>query len=110
MPDASDIVWIEFPGAVSTKRRPAVVLSSDEYHLARHDVIVAVVTSQIAKATGTTDHVLVDWQAAGLRVPSAFRSFLATLPLSAVISKIGRLSANDWQAIRDCVKRSLALS
>jgi mRNA interferase MazF len=110
MPDAAEVVWIEFPGAVTTKRRPAVVLSSDEYHTVRHDVIVALVTSQIAKATGTTDHILVDWHAAGLRVPSAFRSFLATLPLSAVISTIGRLSATDWQAVRDCVKRSLALS
>jgi len=110
MPDAGDVVWIEFPGAVTTKRRPAVVLSSGEYQTVRHDIIVALVTSQIAKATGTTDHILDDWRAAGLRVPSAFRSFLATLPLSAVISTIGRLSAADWQAVRDCVKRSLALS
>jgi mRNA interferase MazF len=107
MPDAGDVVWLEFPGAVTTKRRPAVVLSSAEYHKARPDVIVGLVTSQIGSATGPTDHVLTDWKAAGLRVPSAFRAFLATLPGSSVISKMGHLSPADWQAIRECLKRAL---
>ncbi len=37
MPDAGDVVWPVFPGAVATKRRPAIVLSSDEYHLSTAD-------------------------------------------------------------------------
>ena len=40
MPEAGDVVWIDFPGAVSTKRRPAVVLSSDVYQLDATDIIV----------------------------------------------------------------------
>jgi mRNA interferase MazF len=110
MPEAGDLIWLEFPGAVMTKRRPAVVLSSTEYHAARPDVIVGLVTSQISKSVGPTDHVLSDWNSAGLRKPSAFRTFLATLPKSAVLARIGKLSAADWQRVRACVARAIALT
>jgi mRNA interferase MazF len=110
MPDAGDVVWLEFPGAVVTKRRPAVVLSSKEYHAWRPDIIVGLVTSQTGKAGGSTDHLLADWSAAGLRVPSSFRSFLATISGTSVRSTMGRLSAADWAAVRACVKRSLEVA
>ena len=64
------------------KRRPAVILSSDEYHRVRPDIIVGLITSNIAAATGPTDYVLQDWQAAGLHIQSAFRAYLVTLPRS----------------------------
>lgn len=109
MPKAGDVIWIDFPGAVSRKRRPAVVLSSDQYHTARPDMIVGLVTSQIAKADGVTDHLISDWRSAGLVKPSTFRTFLATLPRSATVATIGRLSAADWQAVQECVKRAIAM-
>jgi mRNA interferase MazF len=40
--------------------------------------------------------VLQDWQAAGLRVASVFRSFIVTLPPSANLVCIGQLSERDW--------------
>ena len=83
---SGELVWIDFPGVVQTKRRPAVILSSDSYHSTRPDIIVGLVTSQTTKATAPTDFVIQDWQAAGLRVPSAFRAFLVTLPRSAIVS------------------------
>lgn len=76
-----DIVAVNFPGVTGVKRRPAVILSSPVYHAARPDVIVGLITSQTAAAADPTDYLLQDWAQAGLRVPSAFRSFLATLPL-----------------------------
>jgi len=109
MPDAGDLIWVDFPGTVATKRRPAVVLSSNDYHATRPDMIVGLVTSQIVKAGGLTDHILFDWNSAGLRKPSAFRAFLATLPRSAAVAIMGRLSPADWQAVRECVKRAIAL-
>ena len=110
MADTGDVVWVQFPGAVTTKRRPAVILSSNEYHAARPDIIVGLLTTQLAKATGPTDHALKDWRAAGLSLASAFRAYLATLPKNAIISRIGRLSASDWQAIKECLKRAIVLS
>lgn len=91
------VVTVNFPGATGIKRRPAVVISSAAYHAARPDVILAVVTSQTSSATAPSDYLLQDWAASGLRQPSAFRSFLVTLPATTVISIIGQLSDRDWQ-------------
>ena len=46
---AGTVVTAEFQGVVSTKRRPAVIVSSEIYHQSRPDIILAVVTSQINK-------------------------------------------------------------
>ena len=97
---AGDVVVVDFPGAMGIKRRPAVVLSSDAYHSARPDVILGLITSQVAGAIGPTDYALVDWATAGLRLPSLFRSFLVTLPRTAAHQVTGHLSDQDWLAVR----------
>lgn len=107
MPDAGDVVVADFPGAMGLKRRPAVVVSSRMYHATRPDVILGLITSQTASAAGATDYLLQDWSSAGLRLPSAFRAFLVTLPRSAVSAKIGNLTARDLDAIRHCIKAAL---
>lgn len=107
MPDAGDIVVADFPGALGVKRRPAVVLSSQTYHATRPDVILGLITSQTASAIRPTDYALQDWSAAGLRLPSAFRAFLVTLPRSAVSAKIGSLTSRDLDGVRLCVKTAL---
>ena len=105
---AGDVVVAEFPGVTGVKRRRCVVLSSDAYHAARPDVIVGLITSQTAAAIGPTDYPLQDRAAAGLRVPSAFRAFLATIPRSSMtVAPIGRLSEQDWQSVLARVKTAL---
>ena len=104
---AGDVVVADFPGATGVKRRPAVVLSSDAYHGVRPDLIIGLITSQTATAVGPTDYALLDWSAAGLRLPSAFRAFLATVPRSAITGRIGRLSGRGWDVVRACIKTAL---
>jgi hypothetical protein len=41
------------------------VVSTDLYHTHRPDVIICLVTTQVAAATAPTDYVLEDWAAAG---------------------------------------------
>ena len=94
MPKSGDVVTVEFPGAQVTKRRPAVVLSTETYHQTRPDVILGLVTSNVSAATAPSDCVLQDWQAAGLHQPSAFRSFLFTMPATSV-KAIGHLTERD---------------
>lgn len=103
---AGTIVTAEFQGVVSTKRRPAVVVSSEIYHRDRPDIILAVVTSQISKLNSSTDYVLKDWQAANLNKPSAVRIFLFTLPQNK-ITEIGKLSENDWKEVQKRLRISL---
>lgn len=107
--NAGDVVWIDFPGVVQTKRRPAVILTSATYHSTRPDVIVGLVTSQISKATAPTDFLLQNWQAAGLRVPSAFRAFIVTLPRSTVVSTMGTLAPSDWNEVKERIRLALDL-
>jgi mRNA interferase MazF len=103
------VVAVDFPGAMGIKRRPTVVVSTVVYHAARPDVIFAVVTSQITGVTGPTDYLLQDWSAVGLRRPSAFRSYLATLPATSIMTVIGQLSDRDWQEVQARLRIALAV-
>jgi mRNA interferase MazF len=107
MPSAGDVVTVDFPGAAGLKRRPAVVVSSDSYHAERPDIILGVLTTNVSVATTSSDYILRDWQSAGLRAPSAFRSYFG-MALPAAVHVIGRLSDPDWNAVRACVKRAFA--
>ena len=90
-----------FPGAQVTKTRPAVVLSTEEYHRHRPDVVVGLITTQAPKPLAPTDCALSDWKQAGLHAASCFRLFPVTLPQRDV-RLIGRLSDSDWVAVRVC--------
>jgi mRNA interferase MazF len=102
-----DVVAVNFPGVTGIKRRPAIILSSAVYHASRPDVIVGLITSQTAAAIGSTDYLLQDWAQAGLRLPSAFRSFFVTLPPSTNPVLVGHLSDRDWRGVRARVKAAL---
>ena len=103
---AGDVVTASVAGAHATKRRPAVVVSSDLYHQLRPDVVIGVLTTNVAAAHAPTDYFLQDWQLAGLHRASAFRSFFVTLPARDV-TVIGRLSAADWSGVQACLKLAL---
>lgn len=103
-----DVVVVDFPGVVETKRRPAVVISTDEYHKYRPDVVVGMFTTQRDKATAPTDYLLLDWATSGLHHPCAFRSFLLTLPAEGA-DYIGRCSERDWREIQARLVRALAV-
>ncbi|NUQ39550.1 MAG: type II toxin-antitoxin system PemK/MazF family toxin [Caldilineales bacterium] len=103
-----DVVVADFPGVRETKRRPALVVSTDDYHQTRPDAILAVLTGQVAAATQRTDHILMDWSAAGLRRPTAYRTFLITVPREDIVAVIGRVSERDWAEVQACLRISLA--
>ena len=49
-------------------------------------------------------------QAAGLRVASAFRAFIVTLPRTAVVSTMGTLREPDWRQVVTRVKLAMELT
>ncbi|MGC8490207.1 MAG: type II toxin-antitoxin system PemK/MazF family toxin [Syntrophobacteraceae bacterium] len=102
-----DVVAIDFPGVSGVKRRPAIVVSSPVYHTSRPDLIVCLITSQTV-LPGPTDYMLQDWSQAGLRAPSTFRSFFATLPPATHPVLVGHVSERDWQGVCACLKAALA--
>jgi mRNA-degrading endonuclease toxin of MazEF toxin-antitoxin module len=67
---SGEVIWIEFPGVVQTKRRPAVILSS----------------------------------------ATSFRSFIVTLPATAVVSTMGALTSRDWTEVLARIKLAIELN
>jgi mRNA interferase MazF len=108
MPEPGDVVTDDFVGATGIKRRPAIVVSSALYHVHRPDLILAVLTTQVATATTPMDYLLQDWAAARLRRPSAFRAYFG-MALPSAVRVIGHLSARDWQGVQACLARALAI-
>ncbi len=101
-----DVVWADFPGAQGIKRRPCVVVSTELYHSTRPDVLLTVITSNIAIATAPTDCVLFDWGNVGLTVPSAVRIYISAR-LQTQVTRIGHLSAADWAEVQARLKLAI---
>lgn len=92
-----EIVLLSFPFSDMTemKRRPALILldTGDE------DIIVARVTSQISQTAFDVE--LVDWQQAGLLLPSVVRVHkVATLEKRLVEHRLGKLTPDDWAQVQ----------
>ena len=101
-----DVVVLDFPGVMGVKRRPTAVISSPVYRASRPDLVVGLIASQTV-AVGPADDALLDWSHAGLRNPSVFRSFFATLPRTTHSTLVGHLSDRDWQGVCGCVRIAL---
>lgn len=106
---AGDIVKADFPGVHGLKRRPCVVVSSELYQSTRPDVMLAVVTTNIAIATAPSDYVLFDWEQAGLDRPSAVRIYISSRLQRDVIN-IGHLSDADWSEVQARLRLALEVS
>ena len=94
-------------GAVQTKVRPAVVISSTTYLAERPDVLVGILTTRPPRPPASTDCFLQDWQAAGLRAESHFRAYVLTVHRSE-LTIIGHLSERDWNNVKACVGSAFA--
>jgi mRNA interferase MazF len=103
-----DVVVGMLTGAIETKIRPAVVIASNTYLVERPDVLLGILTAKVPRAVLSTDYLLVDWRAAGLRAPSCFRAYVLTIHRSA-LSVIGRLSNQDWSRAQACVRTAFSI-
>jgi mRNA interferase MazF len=105
-----DVVLIRFIFADETgiKRRPAVILSSQAYHAGRGEVIIAAITSRTDRIL-IGDHLIADWQGAGLLFPSVATSIIRTIKQDMVNQKLGSLSAEDTSGIDSKLKLALGL-
>jgi len=101
-----DIVLVPFPftDQSTSKKRPAVVISSKAYSTERPDLIIMAVTSQIKPASIIGEVIIRDWQAAGLLKPSAIKPVITTIEKPLVIRTMGRLKDNDRIALQEGLK------
>jgi len=104
-----DLVLVPFPftDQSTTKRRPAVVVSSDAYHRERPDLVILAVTSQARPAAGVGEVAVAKWKEAGLLKPSVLKPVLATIERGLVLRRLGRLEEEDRQALRGVLREIL---
>jgi len=107
--ELGDLVLVPFPftDQSTTKRRPAVVVSSDAYHRDRRDLIILAVTSQVRPAASVGEVAIAHWKEAGLLKPSVLKPVLATIERRLVLRKLGRLEDEDRRALREVLQAIL---
>ncbi len=107
-----DIVLVRFPftDLTSSKQRPAVVISSTQYHRYRSDVVLAAITSRLLIQPPVGEFEVVGWQEAGLLKPSAVKAVLATLQLSFITKKLGSFILQDRAALSRLLRVGLGES
>lgn len=105
-----DVILINFVFSDETgiKRRPAVIISSNAYHSGRTEAIIAAVTSRTDRLL-PGDHLINDWQGAGLLFPSVATGIIRTIKLDMIARKLGGVSPLDMDAIDKELKLALGL-
>lgn len=103
-----DVVLVPFPftDQSTTKKRPAVVVSSAAYNARRPDIIVAAVSSRVRMPSSFGETSLEDWKGAGLLAPSVVKPVLATIEKGLILRRLGRLGSGDLAA-REAALRDL---
>jgi mRNA interferase MazF len=106
-----DVVLVPFPFSdqTTTKRRPAVIVSSNLYNNASSDIVIMAITSQIDKAAGIGECLIKDWQVAGLLKPSAIKPAISTIEQKLILKKLGSLSSDDLSSAENALKEFLDL-
>ncbi len=97
-----DIILVSFPftDLTTSKRRPALVVSPDDYNRGP-DIIIAFITSQLNTKSRIGDHRIGAWQESGLPKPSMLRMKIATVDQRIVIKKMGCLISTEREAVHD---------
>jgi mRNA interferase MazF len=105
-----DIVLVIFVFSDETgeRRRPAVIVSSDAYHRSRQEAIIAAITSRTDRIL-VGDHLISDWQGAGLLFPSVATGIIRTIKQGMIAKKLGTMPQTDMQGIEDNLRDALGL-
>lgn len=105
-----DVVLVHFifTDETGAKRRPAVIISTSDYHNGRQEAIMAAITSNVDRLL-VGDHLIAGWQEAGLLFPSVATGIIRTIKQAMIERQLGVMPPEDMQAIRDKLRQVLGL-
>jgi mRNA interferase MazF len=107
-----DVIAVPFPfvEGYEAKRRPALVISTDDLHRMHLACFAAMITTaRSLQDVRQGDVVVKDFRAAGLPAPCVIRvSRIATFQESAQIRSIGSIAAKERTAVAALLKRWLS--
>ena len=106
-----DVILVPFPftDLSAVKRRPALVISIDDYNRGTGDVVIAQITSKVDSPARPGDHAIGRWKEAGLVAPSLARSRVTTLHASIVLRQLGAMPATEMALIDAAIGLALGL-
>ena len=105
-----DIILVDFgfSEGVGSKKRPALIISSNDYHKGRQEVIIAAVTSNLNRSL-FGDTKIDKWKEAGLLYPSLVTGIIRTIKDNLIIHKLGILSKLDFQKVQQNIQKAIGL-
>jgi mRNA-degrading endonuclease toxin of MazEF toxin-antitoxin module len=108
--EQGDVILVRFLCADETgaKRRPAVIVSTGDYHRGRQEAIIAAITSNVDRLL-IGDHLIAGWREAGLLFPLVASSIIRTIKQAMIERRLGVMPPEDMQAIRDKLRQVLGL-
>jgi mRNA interferase MazF len=106
-----DVVLVPFPFSDQTtiKKRPAIVISTNEYNDNSPDVIIIAVTSQVNDVMEIGECLIIDWQKAGLINISSIKPAISTIEKTLILKDLGKLSDRDMYSMNNVLSKLLEL-
>lgn len=97
-----NIVLVDFGFSEGTgsKKRPSVIMSGEQYHKSRQEIIAIAITSNTQRIL-FGDTKITHWKEAGLIHPSVVTGIIRTIKTTLVLKKLGILSKQDLQKVRE---------
>ncbi len=103
------MVEIAFSGTPGRKKRPAVVISVENYQRDGTKLIVAGLTSNVTSPTRFGNVPIQQWQRAGLVKPSSFRGVITTVDELDVVRPMGVLDGGDFDNLIASIREILGV-
>lgn len=100
-----DVIIVKFPFASSLKykARPAVVVSSNMYNENSRDTLLILAISSNVNNKLDFELEVINWEDSGLLKPSVFKSAVATIEKSHMLTKVGSLSKTDKENLEKLI-------
>jgi len=106
-----DIILVEviFSEKNESKKRPALILSTEDYNKNRKDIIIAAITSNTSRIL-LGDTLIDDWKKAGLLCSSVITATIQTIKNDMIVKKLGSLSKKDLENCKINISKALFLT
>ena len=104
------IVLVEFgySEGIGSKKRPALVLSTEQYHRSRQEVIITAITSNVSRVL-VGDTLIKRWREAGLLFPSVVIGIVRTIKANLIVRTLGALPQQDLQRVERNLRHAMGL-
>lgn len=102
-----DIVLVPFPftDLTAVKRRPALIISPDNYNTSGPDVVIVFITSRMDLPPRPGDNRIRFWKESGLPKPSMIRMKFTTIDQAIIVKRLGSLCKEDQRAVRAAFRK-----